>query len=85
MDEAGKAVILKNDFGFKTLASCDLNWKVGETYQMELRLEGDAIQLSINGTPVLSVRDDSFDHGMFGCGSRQMGRTAFGNFTFQEL
>ena len=84
-DKAGKAVILKNDFGFQTLAECDFDWKIGQTYEMEMRLEGNTILLQINGTQVLSVQDDSFDHGMFGCGSCCMGRTSFGNFTFQEL
>lgn len=83
--EAGKAVILKNDFGFTTLAECDFDWKAGETYQVELRLEDRSLQLSINGDCVLSVQDSSFDHGMFGCGSCAMGRTAFGNFSFREL
>lgn len=83
--EAGKAVILKNDFGFTTLAECDFDWKAGETYQVELRLEDRSLQLSINGDCVLSIQDSSFDHGMFGCGSCAMGRTAFGNFSFREL
>lgn len=85
LGEEGKAVILKNDFGFTKLAECDFPWNANETYQIELRVEGDAIQLSINGAPVLSARDSSFDHGMFGCGSCCMGRTAFGNFRFREL
>lgn len=85
LDEAGKAVIVKNDFGFTTLAETDYDWKIGETYRMELRLEGNSIQLTINGTDVLTVADESFDHGMYGCGSCKMGRTSFGNFTFSEL
>ena len=76
---------MKNDFGFQTLAECDHDWKIGQTYEVEMRLEGNTILLQINGTQVLSVQDDSFNHGMFGCGSCCMGRTSFGNFTFQEL
>ena len=85
LDEAGKAVILKNDFGYTTLAECDFAWEEGKSYQMELRMEGDAIVLSINGDVVLSANDSSFDHGMFGCGSCRMGRTTFRSFFFRDL
>ena len=85
LGEAGKAVILRNDFGYTTLAECNFPWEEGREYQLELRLEGEDIVLSIDGAQVLSVRDTTFDHGMFGCGSLHMGRTAFRGFSFREL
>lgn len=84
-DEKGKAVLLKNDFGFSTLASCDFDWKENQTYRMELRCEQDEITLLVDGKVLLSAKDEAYGYGMFGCGSCRMGRTSFGDFTYREL
>ena len=81
----GKAVILKNDFGYTTLAECDFDWALDTTYELEVCCVGSQISLSVNGQRLLEVTDKSYDHGMFGCGSCAMGRTAFGNFTYQDI
>lgn len=81
----GKAVILKNDFGYTALAECDFDWKPDTTYELEACCEGNRISLYVNGQKLLEATDDAYDHGMFGCGSCSMGRTAFGNFTYQDL
>lgn len=81
----GKAIILKNDFGYITLAECDFDWTLGTTYELEVSCIGNQISLSINGLQLLKVTDDTFHHGMFGCGSCTMGRTSFGNFTYQDV
>lgn len=84
-DEQGKAVILKNDFGFATLASCQFDWEQNRTYQVGLRCEQDEITLLVDGEELLSAKDDAFRYGMFGCGSCRMGRTSFGDFIYREL
>ena len=81
----GQAVILKNDFGFTTLAEAPFDWQLDREYTLELRVLGDKLTLSVDGQPILETRDGAFDHGMFGCGSLAMGRTAFGDFTYQEI
>jgi len=78
-------VLRKNDFGFTTLAECDYDWVLGQTYNIELRCEGSRIALSVNGEEKLSVEDTAFSYGMFGCGSTETGRTSFGTFTFRDL
>ncbi len=85
LGQTGEAVILKNDFGFTPLARCSFDWQPEQTYQVELRCQGDKITLTIDGQPLLTTRDSAFRHGMFGCGSCSMGRTSFGDFRFQEL
>lgn len=85
LGQTGEAVILKNDFGFTPLARCSFDWQPEQTYQVELRCQGDEITLTIDGQPLLTTRDSAFRHGMFGCGSCSMGRTSFGDFRFQEL
>ena len=85
LGKEGKLVILKNDFGFTTLAECDFHWALGETYHIELRCQGSKITLSVNGEEKLTAEDTSFAYGMFGCGSTDTGRTSFGNFSFRDL
>ena len=82
--EPGKAVIYKNDFGFKKLKECDFPWQQDETYNLTLCCDDKKITLSINGQALIEAEDEAFDHGMFGCGSLAMGRTAFGTFQFTE-
>ena len=81
----GKLVLMKNDFGFQTLAECDFDWSLGTEYPLALRCEGSRIALLVDGQEKLSVNDSSFAYGMFGCGSLSMGRTSFGTFSFQEF
>ena len=78
-------MILKNDFGFTTLAEAPFDWQPDREYTLELGVLGDKLTLSVDGQPILEARDSTFDHGMFGCGSLAMGRTAFGDFTYQEI
>ena len=81
----GKAVITKNDFGYRILEECDFEWKKGTTYQLEIACEDSRITLSIDGKAIMTVTDDSFLSGMFGFGSLSMGRTQFGDIEFQEF
>ena len=84
LGKENKVVIIKNDFGFTTLAEADFPWNADTQYQLSLSFTGSQICLSINGTEVLVAEDDSFDHGMIGCGSCETGRTSFGEFYFEE-
>ena len=52
---------------------------------MELACQGNTITLSVDGEVMLTAEDDSFAYGMFGCGSTNLGRTSFGNFSFRDL
>lgn len=84
-DEEGKIVLLKNDFGWETLAEGAFAWKTGQSYQMELRCEGDRLTCFVDGQQILEAEDDSFVYGMFGCGSLKAGRTSFDRFTFTGI
>lgn len=83
--ENGRLVLMKNDFGFTTMAECGFDWKLGNTYLVELRCEGSRISLWIDGQEMLTAEDSAFGHGMFGCGACAAGRTSFGDFVFQDL
>ena len=79
-----KLSIIKNDFGFSTLAETDYPWELDKDYELALCFAGSQISLSVNGVAVLTASDTAFDHGMFGCGSCEPGRTSFQNFSFEE-
>lgn len=84
LGKENKVVIIKNDFVFTTLAEADFPWSADTPYQLTLSFAGNRISLSVNGAEVLTAEDDSFDHGMIGCGSCEAGRTSFGKFYFEE-
>ncbi len=85
LGENGKAVILKNDFGFTTLAETEFPWTQDTAYDISFRCKGSTLTLCVNHQVLLTAEDSAFDHGMFGCGSCDMGRTSFGDFRFEEM
>lgn len=78
--QCGRAVILKNHFGFEVLASKPFEWEQMREYDVEIRVTGHVIDLYIDGREVLQAVDEDYASGMFGCGSRTGGRTYFGDF-----
>ena len=83
--EDGRAAILKNDFGYRELASCAFPWETGRSYPVSVICSGSSLSLVVDGSTLLTTEDGAFDHGMFGCGSLAMGRTYFGDFGFREI
>lgn len=81
LGEHGKAVLYKNDFGFRKLAETDFPWETGKTYNVCLQARGNEITLFLDGEPLLTAQDSSFAYGMYGCGSLTMGRTLFSSFS----
>ncbi len=84
-DAIGRIVIMKNDFGWKTLAEGEFDWKKEREYRFELQCKDAQLVFLIDGHKVLEAEDDSFSYGMFGCGSLKMGRTSFSDFSFCDL
>lgn len=84
-DEKGKAVLLKNDFGFRTLAECDFPWEYDREYRMELECVKDRITFKVDGVKILEAEDAGFANGMFGCGSLKTGRTSYADFAYEDI
>lgn len=82
--EKDGVVICKNDFGFRTLARADFSWECGKEYRLELECRGKLLILRVDGQELLRAEDDAFSYGMYGCGSREMGRTLFGDFEIMQ-
>ena len=85
MDGRGKLAILKNDFGFSTIAERTFDWETGRSYLLTLLCVGNKLTLLVDGDEILSAEDAEYNHGMFGCGSLSAGRTDFGDFEFHEI
>ncbi|WP_338720677.1 ADP-ribosylglycohydrolase family protein [Devosia sp. XK-2] len=80
----GEAVILKHDFGQTVLASVPFTPEAGRIYRVELAVEGDRLELSIDGKVVTSAADGSFAHGMSGLRLGSVGRMAVDRFAVRE-
>lgn len=85
LGKEGQAVILKNDFGFTTLAECRFDWEYDRAYRIKLRCQGTRITLLIDDVKLLETEDESFGCGMFGCGAALPGRTSFAEFEYEDL
>lgn len=81
--EGGDIVIYKNNFGFETLCRREFSRKEGREYLLTLKAAGEKLTLSVDGEKLLEAEDSDFAYGMYGCGSRSMGRTLFGDFAVQ--
>lgn len=79
--EKDRVVLYKNDFGFEMLAEKKFLWNLEKEYLLTFQAVGNELTLLVDGEEVLKVRDDTFSYGMYGCGSRLMGRTLFGDFS----
>lgn len=55
----------------------------GREYLLTLKAAGEKLTLSVDGEKLLEAEDGDFAYGMYGCGSRSMGRTLFGDFAVQ--
>ena len=80
----GTIKLYKNDFGYRELSSAAFEWEQEQAYELSLKAVGNTITLLVNGKEMLSAKDDSYQYGMFGCGSLSIGRSAFGDFTVKE-
>ena len=76
-DEKGKVSLYLQDFGLKLLKSTSYNWDLGESYNFELRCEGDKFHFLINGKEIMSHSDSRYSHGMFGFSLTEPGKTSF--------
>ncbi|HUX22763.1 MAG TPA: ADP-ribosylglycohydrolase family protein, partial [Spirochaetia bacterium] len=85
LTEPGKAGLFVNSDGLATLAECDFDWAEGERYEVSVSVEGERINLSINGRKLFDITDGSFRHGMVGFFRTSRGRCEYGAITVTEL
>ena len=83
---AGRAVLLKNDNGYREVASAAFDWRHGAWYEIELTALDDACTLSIHGEKIVNwVDPDPHPYGMYGFAQLVPSRTLFGTIDVQQL
>jgi len=85
LSEDGTLSIYKNDFGWKELVNCEYEWQLGKTYGITMTAKGNKITLALNDKEILTIEDNDYAYGMFGCGSLSIGRVSFGDFRIKEF
>ncbi|WP_420006835.1 ADP-ribosylglycohydrolase family protein [Arenibacterium sp. LLYu02] len=80
----GEAVILREDFGTTVLATTPFAITPEQSYALTFTLEGRQLCLSVDGTPLLQVEDDTFAHGMVGLRLGSAGRIELARLEITE-
>lgn len=84
-DGKNRVSILLNNKSISRIASIEFKWEYGKTYDLELKVQGNEISLSIDNANILNVVDETLSYGMVGYAKYSLGRTLFGNLTIEEL
>ncbi|WP_181417927.1 ADP-ribosylglycohydrolase family protein [Ureibacillus chungkukjangi] len=72
------AIGLKN-FDTTVLASTDFKWQHGELYHLKVKAIDNNLSLYINDEHLLTVQDDTFQHGMWGLYAFEGGKCSYNN------
>ena len=81
----GKFKLLKNDFGYTTLAEVDYNVSTDVEYNIKITAIGANIKVEVNSELIIECRDDSLTHGCVGYSILDNGRMSVKNISFKEL
>lgn len=84
-DKKDRVSILLNNKSISRIASTEFKWEYGKEYVLELKAQGNEIELSIDNVKILKAVDETLSYGMVGYAKYSMGRTLFGNLTVEEL
>lgn len=84
-DEIGKLSFYKNDFGYTKLFQMDYDWKHNVLYNILVIAENEEFTVYINDEKMFSLKDNTYDYGMYGFGRLKNGRTLFGNIKFTNI
>ncbi|MCJ8324643.1 MAG: ADP-ribosylglycohydrolase family protein [Rhizobiales bacterium] len=83
--EAGKLVIVKQNFGTEILAEIDFQMNHGQSYQIAFSVIGDKLSVKIDGKQLLRATDNKFAYGMCGLRMNGAGRMSAGIFEIIEV
>jgi hypothetical protein len=81
----GEAVIVKQDHGATVLAKAPFELGLGREYQVELKVIGDKLTLSVDGKELLSAADGAYRYGMGGLRIASAGRMSVGRLEIEDF
>ncbi len=82
--DGGKLVILREDFGAKVLAQTSFEMERGRTYKLTLAVNGENLELLVDGQKRLQATDSRFAYGMSGIRLGAPGRVLVGTIEISE-
>ena len=82
----GRLMIQKNACGYRTLAECPHETRIGETYRLRVEVAGSRIRVIERGRTLLEAEDTDHPYlnGCIGCSLREGARAWFDHFTINE-
>ncbi|PKL06954.1 MAG: hypothetical protein CVV53_01705, partial [Spirochaetae bacterium HGW-Spirochaetae-9] len=81
----GEVAILRNDMGWRGLATTSFAWELNKEYRLEVEAVGDTAILSIDGNPVLEAKGIDLPLGMTGLARTSAGACEWLDFSTKEL
>jgi hypothetical protein len=81
----GQAVILKEDHGTNVLAKAPFALELGREYQVELKVIGDKLTLSVDGKDLLTATDGAYRYGIGGLRIASAGRMSVGRLEIEDF
>ena len=84
--QEGYYVGLMNACGYRTLAECPHETRIGETYRLRVEVTGSRIRVIERGRTLLEAEDTDHPYlnGCIGCSLREGARAWFDHFTINE-
>jgi len=76
--DGDRLIILKEDFGPTVLGETPFVRELGTSYDIAFSAVGDQLSLTVNGKPMLTANDSTFEYGMSGLRMGSAGRMSVG-------
>ena len=83
--DGGEVVILKEDHGTSVLAKAAFTRELGREYEIELRVVGATLTLSVDGKELLTATDGAYRYGMGGLRIASAGRMSVGRLEIEDF
>jgi len=83
--ENNTVTFYKNSFAYNPVKSAEFKWEINKEYNFEIIANDNKFTCAIDGNEILSVEDNDYEYGMFGFGSLNMARGAYGDFKIKEI
>ena len=85
-DGAGRLAILKNENGYRELASCPFDWQHGESYRLSVEVRGTSIVASCNDTVLrCEDKDNPYLTGQVGLSVREGSRMQLAGLSVRPI
>lgn len=87
LEEGNKLVLLKNDHGYQVLAEAEVDWKLDQSYTVNIQADQNTITVSLDGTKYITFTDDQspYMQGQIGFGNIKGSRTYYKSYSVSGI